>query len=112
MTSPIRSGAIFGLRRISSRTTLTAMSSARVFQKHVHSIRDAVELGVLPREPDSGRARVGCPNLDFRAIDRQRNRHRAAAGADVGGAYRNPVDSLEGLFDEPLRRRSRSEHLS
>src|SRR6267378_4844699 len=33
MTSPIRSGAIFGLRRISSRTTLTAMSSARVFQK-------------------------------------------------------------------------------
>src|SRR4051812_49543572 len=33
MTSPIRSTGMFGLRRISSRTTLTAMSSARVFQK-------------------------------------------------------------------------------
>src|SRR5262245_5605508 len=33
MTSPIRSTGTFGLRRISSRTTLTAMSSARVFQK-------------------------------------------------------------------------------
>src|SRR5919197_1825026 len=32
MTSPIRSGGICGLRRRSSRTTLTAMSSARVFQ--------------------------------------------------------------------------------
>src|SRR5919204_3893141 len=33
MTSPIRSTGIPGLRRMSSRTTLTAMSSARVFQK-------------------------------------------------------------------------------
>src|SRR5262249_12901145 len=33
MTSPIRSTGICGLRRMSSRTTLTAMSSARVFQK-------------------------------------------------------------------------------
>src|SRR5215210_4544055 len=33
MTSPMRSGAISGLRRSSSRTTFTAMSSARVFQK-------------------------------------------------------------------------------
>ena len=33
MTSPIRSTGMPGLRRISSRTTLTAMSSARVFQK-------------------------------------------------------------------------------
>src|SRR5438105_5911352 len=33
MTSPIRSTGISGLRRTSSRTTLTAMSSARVFQK-------------------------------------------------------------------------------
>src|SRR5437588_11694407 len=33
MTSPIRSGGMFGLRRSNSRTTLTAMSSARVFQK-------------------------------------------------------------------------------
>src|SRR5437870_12315483 len=32
MTSPIRSGAICGFRRRSSRTTLTAMSSARVLQ--------------------------------------------------------------------------------
>src|SRR6266480_1742464 len=33
MTSPICSTGMFGFRRISSRTTLTAMSSARVFQK-------------------------------------------------------------------------------
>src|SRR5712691_10739836 len=33
MTSPIRPGGIFGFRRSNSRTTLTAMSSARVFQK-------------------------------------------------------------------------------
>src|SRR6266550_2296940 len=33
MTSPIRSGGSFGFRRSNSRTTLTAMSSARVFQK-------------------------------------------------------------------------------
>src|SRR4051812_37915513 len=33
MTSPIRSGGTFGFRRSSSRTTLTAMSSARVLQK-------------------------------------------------------------------------------
>src|SRR6266542_1706149 len=33
MTSPIRSGGTAGLRRNRSRTTLTAMSSARVFQK-------------------------------------------------------------------------------
>src|SRR5262249_27595627 len=33
MTSPIRSTGISGLRRMSSRTTLTAMSSPRVFQK-------------------------------------------------------------------------------
>src|SRR2546425_6546425 len=32
ITSPIRSAGICGLRRSSSRTTLTAMSSARVFQ--------------------------------------------------------------------------------
>src|ERR1700675_4115919 len=33
MTSPMLSGGIFGFRRSSSRTTFTAMSSARVFQK-------------------------------------------------------------------------------
>src|SRR6185436_14767210 len=33
MTSPIRSGGISGFLRSNSRTTLTAMSSARVFQK-------------------------------------------------------------------------------
>src|ERR1700730_7540618 len=33
MTSPIRSAGISGFRRSNSRTTLTAMSSARVFQK-------------------------------------------------------------------------------
>src|SRR6266851_2738525 len=33
MTSPILSGGTLGFRRSSSRTTLTAMSSARVFQK-------------------------------------------------------------------------------
>src|SRR4051794_17888455 len=33
MTSPIRSTGTRGLRRSNSRTTFTAMSSARVFQK-------------------------------------------------------------------------------
>src|SRR6266849_219234 len=42
----------------------------------VHAIFDTVELRVLPRELDRGGARVGRPDLDVRAIDRERDRHR------------------------------------
>ena len=72
---------------------------------HVHAVLDAVQLGVLARELDRRRARVGRPHLDVRPVDCERDRDRAAARADVGDAHRDSVDPLQRLVDELLRRR-------
>ena len=48
----------------------------------------------------------------FGAVDRERDRDRAAARADVGDAHRHAVDPLQRRVDERLRRRARSEHPS
>ena len=71
--------------------------------EHVTAIRDTVELGVLAGELDRGRARIGRPHLHVRAVDRERDRDGAAAGADVRDPHRHSVDSLQCLVDEPLR---------
>src|SRR6266516_2310678 len=79
---------------------------------HMHAVLDTAQLRVFARELNRGDAGVGRPDLDPRAVDRQRNRHGAAAGADVRDTHRDSVDSLERLVDETFRRRSGSEHLS
>ena len=80
--------------------------------QHVHSILDTVELCIPARELDGGGARVGRPDLDLRAVHRERNGHGAAASADVRDAHRHSVDAFEGPVDECFRCRPGSEHLS
>ena len=51
ITSPIRSGGSDGFRRSSSRTTFTAMSSARVFQKNPFGPRGRTRFSDRRRRP-------------------------------------------------------------
>jgi hypothetical protein len=78
----------------------------------VDTVLDTVEARVLTCELDCSRVRVGRPNLDVRAVDREGDRDRPAARADVGDAHRDAVDSLESLIDQALRRRPRREDLA
>src|SRR5438093_9265374 len=137
MTSPIRSGGTSGFRRSNSRTTLTAISSARVFQKMpcgparpkavrtpstnttarrsiLTSLRGGfellaqiLELPAVRRERvavELDQERAACLELAVAvgvqqalwAIDGERDRHGAAACADVGDVQGSCCGGLGG----------------
>src|SRR5207237_4450113 len=101
MTSPIRSGGMAGFRRSSSRTILTAMSSARVFQKipcgpaRPNAVRTPSTNTTSRRSMAAtlrGVFQLGAQVLELPAVRRQRlavelEQHRAA-GVELAVAAR------------------------
>ena len=80
--------------------------------QHVDAVGDAEALRIGACEADGVLARVRRPDLDVRLPHGERDCDRAAAGADVGDAHRDPVDLLQRGVDERFRRRARREDAS